>query len=205
MRRFLIKLIIIAVIILTPLKLAQQLEKRFLDASRRPPLWVVLLSSIGKGNIGTGSFGKTPNRLDLSLLQPGDILLGGNKGGSYGKYTHAGLFIGNNQVIEMYISTGVYLTEAETYHRYTWAAILRVKATPRQKMAAVNYAKSQLGTPFFILTPKNDNGLWYCSKLIWYAYLKQGINLEPFKSFWITPDDFLYSEKAQIIAYSSAG
>jgi len=204
LRRVLTFLIVIGVLFFSLSRLALQIENRYRAEAKHPPLWVQLLASAGRGNIGTGKFGGVPNNLDLSLLQPGDILLGGDSGGSYGRFTHAGLYIGNNKVVDMYISTGVYTTDAEAYHKYDWAAILRVKAEPGQKKAVVNYVSREVGSPFFILTPKLENGLWYCTKLIWYAYLQQGINLDPFNGYWIIPDAFWYSPYTQVIDYSRA-
>ncbi len=175
------------------LQSAQLIEKNYNQKGKQPPTWVQLLSSASKGNFGTGNYCGRPNNLDLSLLEPGDILLGGNPGGSYGHYTHAGIYIGSSQVVTMYTTTGIYLEQPEAYRRYNWAAILRVKASPQQKKEAVAYCRSQIGAPFFILSPKTEDGLWYCSKLIWHAYLKQGIDLDPLKSYWVLPDAFVYS------------
>jgi uncharacterized protein YycO len=109
------------------------------------------------------------------------------------------MYIGNNQVVTMYTSTGVYLESPSAYHRYHWAAVGRVKASPQQKEEAVSYCRSQVGSPFHILSPKTEDGLWYCSKLIWIAYLKQGIDLDPFASYWVLPDAFAYSPHLQIL------
>lgn len=184
------------------LQLSQKIENHYQTRGEYPPLWVQLLASAGRGNFGTGNFSGTPNKLDLSLLEPGDILLGGNPGGSYGRYTHAGLYIGDSQVVTMYTASGIYLEQPAAYHRYQWAAIVRVKASPVQKRAAVSYCRSHVGGAFFILTPKTENGLWYCSKLIWLAYLKQGIDLDPFNFYWVIPDAFFHSPNVDIIATS---
>jgi uncharacterized protein YycO len=198
LRQIKITLIVIVILFLS-LKFAQQLEEHYQNKDEYPPTWIQLLSSAGKGHFGTGKFSSTPNNLDLSILEPGDILLGGNPGGSYGHYTHAGMYIGNNQVVTMYTSTGVYIEQPSAYHRYHWAAVGRVKASPQQKEEAVSYCLSQLGSPFHILSPKTEDGLWYCSKLIWLAYFKQNIDLDPFDSYWVLPDAFAYSPHVQIL------
>lgn len=185
--------------IISLLKLAAYQESCYIKEKQHPPLWVELLASAGKGQLGTGSFGNVENQLDLSLLQPGDIMLAGNHGGSYGKYTHCGIYVGHNSVIDMYISTGVYLADTSVYHHYDRAAILRVKSTPKQRQAAVRYAMSQVGEPFFILAPKREDGLWYCSKLIWLAYRQAGIDLVEHPSYWVTPDDLLYSPAVKVV------
>jgi uncharacterized protein YycO len=169
-----------------------------------PTAWVQILAAAGRGEFGTGDFPGIPNDLDLSGLQPGDIILGGNPGGSYGHYTHAGFYIGNDQVVDMYTSQGVYVTYAGTYHRYSWAAVLRVKASPSVRAKAVAYVEGQVGAPFFILTPKCDDGLWYCSKLAWYAYYRQGIDLDAYhNSYWVVPDALLASPNVTVVSFAS--
>jgi uncharacterized protein YycO len=165
-------------------------------------LLVLILAAASKGEIGSGEFQGNPNKLDLSLLEPGDILLGGNYGSSYGVFTHSGLYTGNNQVVDAGTGSGVYLAKAQDYYNYDWAAILRVKASPEQKKAAVDYALSQTGRPFFILAPRKEDGLWYCSKLIWRSYLRQGINLDCTNGYWILPDSLLKSPLIDVIYYS---
>lgn len=195
-----IKIVLIAAVVLfLSLQFAQLAEKRYQDNGEYPPTWVQLLSNARKGNFGVGNFSGTPNNLDLSVLEPGDIILGGNPGASYGHYSHAGMYVGNNQVVTMYTTTGVYLEQPAAYHRYQWAAVARVTAEAQQKKEAVSYCRSQVGAPFFILTSKAEDGLWYCSKLIWFAYWKQGLDLDPFNSYWVIPDAFVHSPHIQVI------
>jgi uncharacterized protein YycO len=185
------------------LKLAGRIELQDLQSLRQPSVLVQVLAAAGRGEFGIGDYDNIPNNLDLSDLQPGDILLAGNPGGSYGRFTHAGFYIGDGQVIDMYTSDGVYVTGVEIYHSYTWAAILRVKTSPEIRAAAVNFAKQQVGAPFFILAPKYDDGLWYCSKLAWYAYYQSGVDLDPLhNSYWILPDDLLLSPKTSLVAFA---
>ena len=196
-------IILLSGLIFFSLKIAQIKEARYQAKGEYPPLMVLALAAAGRGELGSGKFGGKPNHLDLSLLQPGDILLGGNPGSSYGFFTHAGLYVGNNRVVDMYISTGVYLAEAKTYqHYYNRAAILRVKARPGQKKAAVDYALTQIDKPFFILASKKEDGLWYCTKLLWRAYLAQGIDLDTLKGYWVLPDSFWFSPRVQVIYFT---
>ncbi len=185
------------------LKLEGVIELRDVQSLRPPSTGMQILAAAGRGDFGTGDFDNVPNSLEISDLQPGDIILGGNPGGSYGRFTHAGFYIGNDQVVDMYTSDGVYLDCAETYHDYTWAAILRVKASPEIKAAAAAYAKQQVGAPFFILAPKSDDGLWYCSKLAWYAYYRNGIDLDAFhNSYWVEPDALLDSPETSLVSFA---
>lgn len=153
MRKFNLVLIA-AVILFLSLQFAQLIEDHFYDKDEYPPTWVQLLSSAGKGHFGIGEFSSTSNNLDLSVLEPGDIILGGNPGGSYGHYTHAGIYVGNNQVVTMYTSTGVRLEHPTAYHRYHWAAIGRVRANPQQKKRLYPTAAPRLEHPFISLAQK---------------------------------------------------
>jgi uncharacterized protein YycO len=195
--------LLVLALIFAGLRLAGKIEWQDLESFSQPTTWVEVLAAAGRGEFGIGDYDNVPNNLDTSDLQAGDIILGGNPGGTYGRYTHAGVYIGNNQVVDMYTSDGVYLADVSVYHNYTWAAVLRVKTSPEIRAAAVNYVKQQVGSPFFILAPKSDDGLWYCSKLVWYAYYRQGIDLDPFhNSYWIVPDAFLFSPKTTLVSYA---
>jgi len=190
-------------LIFAGLKLAGKVELQDLQSLRQPTALVQVLAAAGRGKFGIGDYDNIPNNLDLSDLQPGDIILGGNPGGSYGRYAHAGFYIGNDQVVDMYTSDGVYVACAEVYRNYTWAAVLRVKASPEIRAAAAAYAKRQVGAPFFILAPKSDDGLWYCSKLVWYAYYRNGIDLDSFhNSYWVVPDAILLSPKTTLVSFA---
>jgi uncharacterized protein YycO len=185
------------------LRLAGKVELRDLQSLRQPTALVQVLAAAGRGEFGIGDYDNVPNNLDISNLQAGDIILGGNPGGSYGRYTHAGFYIGDDQVMDMYTSDGVYVASIEAYRDYTWVAVLRVNTSPEIRAAATNYVKQQVGTPFFILAPKTDDGLWYCSKLVWYAYYRYGIDLDAFhNSYWIVPDAILHSPKTTLISFS---
>lgn len=202
MRRLLILMAALALMI-AGLNLARVVEYRDRLSLNQPNAWVQVLAAASRGDFGIGDYDNVPNNLNLSDLQPGDIILGGNPGGSYGRYTHAGFYIGNSQVVDMYTSSGVYVTDVETYRRYTWAAVLRVKASPDVKSAAIDYVKQQVGAPFFILTPKSDHSLWYCSKLAWYAYYRRGLDLDAFhNSYWVVPDAFLSSPYTTLVSYA---
>jgi uncharacterized protein YycO len=190
-------------LIFAGLKLAGKVELQDLESLNQPTVLVQVLAAAGRGEFGIGDYDNIPNSLDLSDLQPGDIILGGNPGGSYGRYDHAGFYIGNDQVVDMYTSDGVYVTCVDVYRNYTWAAVLRVKASPEIRAAAVAYVKRQVGAPFFILAPKSDDGLWYCSKLVWYAYYRSGIDLDAFhNSYWVVPDAILLSPKTTLVSFA---
>jgi hypothetical protein len=129
---------------------------------------------------------------------------------------HCAIYIGNNTLIE---ANGVV-----RYHNYTqfsnWCrnfVFLRVKtANESQRIAAVEWAKSKIGTayqvffdfPWFGLKIADTNrkfptaNLLYCAELVWAAYYNQGIDIDrdgwAFPC-WVTPNDILYDNDVEII------
>ena len=55
-------------------------KKQYEKEEKYPPTWALLVSNAIQGNLGNGTFSSTPNNLDLKLLEPGDIILGGTPG-----------------------------------------------------------------------------------------------------------------------------
>lgn len=153
-----------------------------------------------QGRVGSGYFGGSGNQIDFSMLKPGDILLGGKPGGAYGHFTHAGLYLGEGQVIEGYVDCGVTRQEVECYHRYDWACILRVKAPDDVRKKAVEYASRQEGKLFYPGAFKPGERYWNCTKLIWAAYYRQGIDLDSGQDLWITPDAICHSSWVMVVA-----
>jgi hypothetical protein len=82
--------------------------------------------------------------------------------------------------------------------RTKWSNETRVKAlrvtgrTDANGKAAVIYARQFIGRPVTILTSRQANSHWYCSKLVYRAWLSQGKNLEPPPEWyddWVSPTD----------------
>lgn len=92
--------------------------------------WGVIIQRALNGEIGVGSWTGVPNSLDFSQREPGDIVIGGNPGASWGHYTHATLYLGDGQVAETLLREGVNTGPVSRYHDYTWAGALQVKAPP---------------------------------------------------------------------------
>lgn len=141
-----------------------------------------------------------PNNLPLDQLEPGDILLGGWPGCAYGHFSHAGLYLGDNRVLESYVDTGVTVNSVSHYSDYTYACILRVKADQKVKQRAIDYALKQQGKLFYPVSFKNDERYWNCSKIIWKAYQREGINIDAANDIWIPPDNFYQSDQVMIVA-----
>lgn len=153
-----------------------------------------------EGNIGYGNQSITNNAIAFSELKPGDILLGGWTGCAYGYFSHAGLYVGNHKVLESYVKTGVTLNSISHYRDYPRACILRVKADDEIKQKAIDYALQQQGKVFYPVAFKNDGHYWNCTKIIWKAYQRQGVDLDDNHDLWIPPEAFYHSSRVEIIA-----
>ena len=149
----------------------------------------------------TGTFSEQNKELNLSL-ELGDILL--DRSGGWpgtivpGYWSHAGMYIGDNKIIEA-LGDGVTITDLSTwsYPNKTYVAVYRVKdIQPEIRQEAVNFSISKEGKPYdlrsiflppskqiecdwcFIEGPPGCNN-YYCSELVWAAYLKAAnINLD---------------------------
>lgn len=158
------------------------------------------IENLLQGKNSTGVYTGRMNRLDFSLIQPGDILLAGNPESCYGHFTHAGIYLGDGWVLEGYVDCGVSRQRIEHYHSYEWACILRVKLPPEKRAAALEYALSQEYKTFYPAAFKNGERYWNCTKLIWEAYRRQGVDLDSFDDLWIVPDYIYFSPQVELIA-----
>jgi uncharacterized protein YycO len=148
-----------------------------------------------EGAFGVGYWDGNRNQVDFSKLEPGDIILGGNTGSSWGYWTHATLYLGDGQVMETFLQTGVALDTVTRYNDYySHAAALRVKAPKAVKEQAVEEAKKLLGKPFYLLGSRGSSSLFYCTKIVWYAYKRASaaagldIDLDTSNAYWVVPD-----------------
>jgi hypothetical protein len=58
--------------------------------------------------------------------------------------------------------------------------VTRVKnATPAQRRYSIEYAKKFYGAPYNVATSREDDGKFYCSKIVYRGWLSQGYELEP--------------------------
>lgn len=109
------------------------------------------------------------------------------------------MYVGNGQVIEAFVDYGVHIRPIDHFRDYKEVCLLRVEAEPEIKEKAVEYAQSLQGKMFYALAFKPGERIWNCSKLIWRAYLEEGIDLDPSRDLWISPDIFYKSEQISII------
>lgn len=158
-------------------------------------IWRRVLRQARTGNLGVGTWNGVPNHFDFRDLEPGDIVIGGNPGASWGHYTHATLYMGDGQVMETLLRQGVGPGPVSRYNDYTWAGALRVQAPAAVKAAAVAAARQAAGQPFYLLAPLRSGQWFYCSKVIWWAYHQAGFSLGTGDGFWMVPDRLFRSDQ----------
>ncbi|QGT98848.1 hypothetical protein SYNTR_0255 [Candidatus Syntrophocurvum alkaliphilum] len=152
-----------------------------------------------EGNYGYGNPTNANNNINFEKLILGDILLGGWENCAYGRFSHAGLYIGNNMVLESYIDYGVTLNPVQHYTNYPEIAILRVNADKKVRQNAVDYALKKENRMFFPLSFKNSQRYFNCTHIIWLAYNKQGVNLDENNDILVAPDDYYYSTLTKVL------
>ncbi len=170
-----------------------------LIVGRRDSVIYTYTASFLNGNIGTGYGLPQTYFLSEEELVPGDIILGGYPGCAYGKYSHAGLYLGNGEVLEGYVDVGVSRQPLEHYMSYSYLCVLRVRTEQKNRNNAVNYALRYEGTCFYPVSFKAGDRYWNCTKVIWRAYLEQGINLDLHNDIFIAPESFCLSPAVDIL------
>jgi len=135
-------------------------------------------------------------------IQIGDILLSRSQGllgellaliGSNDFWTHTAIYVGDGKIVEA-IGTGVKLTSITDwdYPNKTCVEVRRVKEVDTTKISKViGFISSQIGKPYsyyYLDKSYSPNTIsWYCSELVWAAYMQVGINIE------YTPDEWVVS------------
>lgn len=163
----------------------------------------VSLINIAKGRIGPGCPTTAGNHLSFEGIQPGDIILGGNQGATYGEFSHCAIYEGQGMAWEAWLSTGIRKIEVTKFREYDRALIVRVQTTEKKRLQALEYVRRQQGKLFFPLAFKPGERFWNCTKIIWKAYLNQGIDLDAGQDLWVTPDNMLKSGKVKVVSAST--
>ncbi len=157
------------------------------------------VASFAEGEIGTGYGAPIQGSVPFDRLEPGDIVLGGWPNTAYGRYSHAGLYLGGDEVLEGYVDYGLSVQDVRTYEDYSLICLLRVNAPADVKARAVRLALEQEKKMFYPLAFKSGDRLWNCSKIIWRAYDAQGINLDEIGDLWIAPESLANSRRVTIL------
>jgi uncharacterized protein YycO len=129
----------------------------------------------------------------------GDIILGHRtepgKGSSLqGYYNHVGIYDSRCDCIIDAMPEGVRSSNwgfwVKNFSDMVQLRFDHLKEAELEK--AVEYARNRMGEPYSLLTyKKNEKGGWYCSKLIYMAYRKTGLELDIKKGVSILPDDIM--------------
>lgn len=127
------------------------------------------------------------NNLDLSVLKPGDIILcrgcagwlEDKFGNIIGHWHHAAMYIGDGKMIEAW-KDGVRVVSVDMVKNADEVAVYRVNTNDDVKEKAISFALSKNGYPYdyqwltYIGGKEVYGKRYYCSELIWAAYLASG-------------------------------
>ncbi|MEN6326600.1 MAG: hypothetical protein ABFD18_10415 [Syntrophomonas sp.] len=152
-----------------------------------------------KGYGGYTASSDTGNQISFAGLETGDIILGGYDYCAYGYFSHAGIYCGNNRVLEGYVDMGITEQNIDHYSNYSKICILRVEAPTEMKIKAVKYIREHEGNLFYPLCFKTGERFWNCTKIMWKAYADQGLDLVAPDELWISPDALYNSPKIRVI------
>jgi len=185
--------------ILIPLLAAAVVSDNLHLFQNKEAVMYTYIDNASNGKVAYGCNVQYDNDISFAGLEPGDIILGGYPDCAYGRFSHAGIYIGNGQVIEGIIDYGIHTRSIDHFREYTQVCLLQVEAEPEVKKKAVEYAQKFTGSLFYPLAFKPGDRVWNCSKVMWKAYAEQGINLDQGRDLWISPDTFYYSPYVNII------
>ncbi|MBW2184929.1 MAG: hypothetical protein JRG71_00580 [Deltaproteobacteria bacterium] len=147
----------------------------------------------------------------------GDILLAHNRTDTdtlQGYYNHAGIYSEQYQCIidaapaMANFSGGVRKSDWSYWaDNYTDFTILRFSTLPTNQQQCVEaYVLTKLDEPYNLCTyKKNATSGWYCSKLIYLAYLSVGIDLDIKRGITILPDELALNERLTVATLLSFG
>lgn len=143
----------------------------------------------------------------------GDILISMDKtfswrwpktGGVYVEWNHGHAGIADfttNYVIEVHPDFGV---ASKNRYKSFWAKYNTDElyvggATQAKYKTAVNYARQQIGKPYAIKTTLSSTNAWYCSKLVYKAWLAAGYNVGNAKTSFPIPSGIVGVTPYQIL------
>ncbi|MDK2794913.1 MAG: hypothetical protein PWQ22_1192 [Archaeoglobaceae archaeon] len=162
------------------------------------------------------------NSLDLSKLEPGDIIVCHGCSGALispfldiaGYWHHASMYIGNGKMIEAW-EEGVRVVPVDMVRNADSVAVFRVNTSDEIKQKAIEWSLGKLGLPYdfkwlsYVGGKEIEGDSYYCSELIWAAYLTSGgpdLDQNPGWSwrygFSVAPDELANDDDVEKIAYS---
>lgn len=162
-------------------------------------------TSLPEGPAGNGAGEAAARRSMEDYLQPGDVLLARGRLSPVPSlnpmngWTHAAIYVGKGEIV---VASNPFQDTARTSIRFweypykTWVVCLRVtSATAEERKRAAEFAEGEIGRPYDlnVLCEQEDGPSWYCSELIWAAYLHATggrVDLEGgLGVFGVSPDD----------------
>ncbi len=201
---------LVLVLALLPLAAASSLHAQ-------PARDVVLKTNLSPVDYELGKLYRFPifRGEQADFLLPGDILLGRCADSPVpswnpdGNWTHAAMYVGYGLVVEAANpAEKVLMRQMEDwqYPHMTWVSYLRIgNADEDVKRLAVTFALDQVGKPYDLnwLSKQVDGQSWYCSEIVWAAYLfasDGAIDLASGSNLWgVSPDDLAGYAGASIV------
>jgi hypothetical protein len=155
----------------------------------------------------TGQMSGT-NLITFDRFADGDMVVVEDPAGLTG---HAGLFdhryyvdIRSYAVLSANVApaNGVQREQCLKYRANDEAWGIWVPYQTDHRVAARNFAYSQMGKPYNILAAKTDLRSFYCSKLAWAAWrYTSGLDLDADGGYWVWPIDLVNSRYTRVFGY----
>jgi uncharacterized protein YycO len=143
------------------------------------------------------SSGATKNKMNIKkesisknlvppYVRPGDIVFMeiNNYSYKFPGWDHCGIYIGHNEFIHAsgYLQC-IAKQNISLFEQLDCEIVYgKVKTSnDTQRINAINFAEGQIGKPYNTRHSKHsrfDSESWYCSELVWAAYLNQGIDID---------------------------
>ncbi|MDR0829469.1 MAG: hypothetical protein LBN95_05080, partial [Prevotellaceae bacterium] len=154
----------------------------------------------------------------VNSLEAGDVVLAADrlfplwqlfaKLVSGSNYYHSGIYVGGGQIIEAttYYPEGSGVRRTNVYNfvsGYKTCCVVRPPyASPAERNKVLNFAAAQLGKPYDYAMKSEENGAYYCTKLVAESLKTANIFVKT-KTFFgkkaFSPDDFIKIQNAKII------
>jgi len=119
-------------------------------------------------------------------IRAGDIVFmeQNNYSLKYPGWDHCGIYVGNNEFIHAsgYLQC-VVKQNISLFEQFDCEIVYGkvITSNETQRINAINFAEGQIGKPYNVRHLKHTNfnsTAWYCSELVWAAYLNQGIDID---------------------------
>jgi len=138
-----------------------------------------------------------PAVIDADLLEPGDIIIGHNPHGLYGHWSHATLYLGQDQVLMQDITLGITAADLGSLSYYDEILIKRPPVPAAVRARAARWARQLVGGVFNLSAHPADLTQWTCAKSVWAAYHELGVEVGDGR-FWMTPDSLVACSGATV-------